>query len=104
MTADWLPWDRRRVMISRIKVVLPLPKIPQTVTIFMIYLSIVCLLMIQIANADGIVKECGLSKFNHRNTQCIPARPVGPEDRTGVVKIFVTSQKLMVKPTSGVIR
>jgi len=50
-------------MISRIKVVLPLPKIPQTVTIFMIYLSIVCLPMIQIANADGIVKKYGLSKF-----------------------------------------
>ena len=80
-------------MISRIKVVLPLSNIPQTVTIFMIYLSIVCLLMIQIANADGIVKECGLSKFTLRNTLCIP-----------VVKIFVTSQKLMVKPTSGVIR
>ena len=29
------------------------------------------------------------SDFNPRNTQCIPACPVGPADRTGVVKIFV---------------
>ena len=28
------------------------------------------------------------SNFNPQNTQCIPACPVGPEDRTGVVKIF----------------
>jgi len=28
------------------------------------------------------------SNFNPRNTQCIPACPVGPADRTGVVKIF----------------
>ena len=26
--------------------------------------------------------------FNPRNTQCIPACPVGPADRTGVVKVF----------------
>ena len=68
-------------MISRIKVVLPLPNIPQTVTIFMIYLSIVGLMMIQIANVDGIVKECGLSKFTLRNTQGIP-----------VVKIIVLTR------------
>ena len=29
------------------------------------------------------------SNFNPQNTQCIPAFPVGPADRTGVVKIFV---------------
>jgi hypothetical protein len=28
------------------------------------------------------------SNFNPQNTKCIPACPVGPEDRTGVVKIF----------------
>ena len=28
------------------------------------------------------------SNFNPRNTQCIPACPVGPADRTGVVKII----------------
>ncbi len=28
------------------------------------------------------------SNFNPQNTQCIPACPVGPADRTGVVKIF----------------
>jgi hypothetical protein len=28
------------------------------------------------------------SNFNPRNIQCIPACPVGPADRTGVVKIF----------------
>jgi hypothetical protein len=28
------------------------------------------------------------SDFNARNTQCIPACPVGLADRTGVVKIF----------------
>ena len=28
------------------------------------------------------------SNFNPQNTQCIPACSVGPEDRTGVVKIF----------------
>jgi len=29
------------------------------------------------------------SNFNPQNTQCIPACPVGPADRTGAVKIFV---------------
>ena len=29
-----------------------------------------------------------VSNFNPQNTQCIPACPVGPVDRTGVVKIF----------------
>jgi len=29
------------------------------------------------------------SNFNPQNTQCIPACPVGPADRTGVVKIIV---------------
>jgi len=28
------------------------------------------------------------SNFNPQNTQCIPACPVGPADRTGVVKII----------------
>jgi hypothetical protein len=28
------------------------------------------------------------SNFNPLNTQCIPACPVGPADRTGVVKII----------------
>jgi len=28
------------------------------------------------------------SNFNPQNTQCIPACPVGPADRTGVVKVF----------------
>jgi hypothetical protein len=28
------------------------------------------------------------SNFNPQNTQCFPACPVGPSDRTGVVKIF----------------
>jgi hypothetical protein len=28
------------------------------------------------------------SNFNPQNTQCIPACPVDPADRTGVVKIF----------------
>ena len=28
------------------------------------------------------------SNFNPQNTKCIRACPVGPEDRTGVVKIF----------------
>jgi hypothetical protein len=28
------------------------------------------------------------SNFNPQNTQCIPACPVGPADRTGVAKIF----------------
>jgi hypothetical protein len=28
------------------------------------------------------------SNFNPRNTKCIPACPVGPADRTGVVKII----------------
>jgi hypothetical protein len=28
------------------------------------------------------------SNFNPQNTPCIPACPVGPADRTGVVKIF----------------
>jgi len=28
------------------------------------------------------------SNFYPQNTQCIPACPVGPADRTGVVKIF----------------
>jgi hypothetical protein len=28
------------------------------------------------------------SNFNPRNTQCMSACPVGPADRTGVVKIF----------------
>ena len=32
------------------------------------------------------------SNFNPRNTQCMPACPVGPADRTGVVKIFVFPQ------------
>jgi hypothetical protein len=28
------------------------------------------------------------SNFNPQNTQCIPACPVGPADRTGAVKII----------------
>jgi len=28
--------------------------------------------------------------FNPRNTQCMPACPVGSENRTGVVKIFAS--------------
>ena len=32
------------------------------------------------------------SNFNPQNTQCIPACPVGPADRTGVVKIFALTR------------
>jgi hypothetical protein len=39
-------------------------------------------------NAEPIPLGSGLN-FNPRNTQCIPACPVGPADRTGVVKIFL---------------
>ena len=38
-------------------------------------------------NAEPIPRGSG-SNFNPQNTQCIPACPVGPADRTGVVKLF----------------
>jgi hypothetical protein len=38
-------------------------------------------------NAKPIPLGSG-SIFNPRNTRCIPACPVGPADRTGVVKII----------------
>jgi hypothetical protein len=38
-------------------------------------------------NAQPIPLGSG-SNFNPRNTQCIPACPAGPADRTGVVKII----------------
>jgi hypothetical protein len=34
-----------------------------------------------------ILHEVALMRYP-RNTQCMPACPVGPADRTGVVKIF----------------
>jgi len=40
---------------------------------------------------SGVPAERDLStgsNFNPQNTPCIPACPVGPADRTGVVKIF----------------
>jgi hypothetical protein len=39
-------------------------------------------------NASFFSISASGSNFNPRNTQCIPACPVGPADRTGVIKII----------------
>ena len=39
-------------------------------------------------NAPFCPISASVSNFNPRNTQCIPACPVGLADRTGVVKII----------------
>jgi hypothetical protein len=38
-------------------------------------------------NAPFCPIQASGSNFNPQNTQCVPACPVGPADRTGVVKI-----------------
>jgi len=41
------------------------------------------------------------SNFNPQNTQCIPACPVGPADRTGVVKIFALTRGIHAPRPGG---
>jgi hypothetical protein len=41
-----------------------------------------------VANHTEVVKIAE-ADFNSRNTNCMPACPIGPLDRTGVVKIIV---------------
>jgi hypothetical protein len=51
-------------------------------------LDIGCQYLRPLQNAPFCPIPASGSNFNPQNTQCIPACPVGPADRTGVVKIF----------------
>ena len=46
------------------------------------------ILLRPLQNAPFCPIPASVSNFNPQNTQCIPACPVGPADRTGVIKIF----------------